>query len=153
MNGRIYTVDGLKKELIQSKIWRTPITLCGTLRRINERWWIYGNYNSKIIISKKWDAEAILYEDGDVIKLKGYLNYKGQRHDGDVDSIIDDIDFSESKLILSFYPIDSEKMEEEVPEPAPVTQEVKVRLIKYSFLFLCAVFGIIMLAILIYLIK
>ena len=62
-------------------------------------------------------------------------------------------DSSESKLILSFYPIDSEKMEEEVPEPAPVTQEVKVRLIKFSFLFLCAVFGIIMLAILIYLIK
>ncbi len=153
MNSKIYTVDGIKKELIQSKIWRTPITICGTLRIIHNRWWIYGDYKSQIVISQKWDSEASLFEDGDVVKLKGYLNYKGQRHDGDIESIIEDIDFSDSKLILSFYPVGGEKIKKESEESKPLTPEVKKIKKKFAFLFICAVIGIILLIIFIFLIR
>lgn len=145
MNSKIYTVDGVKKELIQSKIWRTPITICGTLRRLHNRWWIYGNYNSQIVISQKWDSEADLYEDGDIVKLKGYLNYKGQRHDGDIESIIEDIDFSDSKLILNFYPIGAEKIKRENTDSDSVTPVSKGIRRELVFLLICAVIGIILL--------
>lgn len=106
---RIYTIDEIKRELIQTKVWRTPITICGELGFSNDaNYCIFSeDHKSYITISWNWNPSEHEISVGDIIKITGYLNYKGQQKGKDTTSIISSIDFP-SKLYFYLNPVECE---------------------------------------------
>lgn len=140
---RIYTIDAIKRELIQTKVWRTPITICGEFGFSNDaNYCIFSeDHKSYIAISWNWNPSEHKISVGDIIKITGFLNYKGQQRGNDTTSIICNIDFP-SKLYLYLNPVDYEivksKTVEDINEDESCTSIFRIN--KYTLIIIGIVF-------------
>lgn len=105
----IYTVDKIKETLIKSNpLWQKQISVTGTfLDENNGSYYLVSDEtDTKIKIDDDFLPQDHYLENGDVVTLKGYLNYSGygQKSKGSKDDKIERIFFAKSHLSFSFYP-------------------------------------------------
>lgn len=105
----IYTVDKIKETLIKSNpLWQKQISVTGTfLDENNGSYYLVSDEtDTKIKIDDDFLPQDHYLENGDVVTLKGYLNYSGygQKSKGSKDDKIERIFFAKSYLSISFYP-------------------------------------------------
>lgn len=105
----IYTVDKIKETLIKSNpLWQKQISVTGTfLDENNGSYYLVSDEtDTKIKIDDDFLPQDHYLENGDVVTLKGYLNYSGygQKSKGSKDDKIGRIFFTKSYLSFSFYP-------------------------------------------------